>query len=81
VFGMIGAFEVLSEAGVGKEAMAHQIRIALITTATGLIIAIPTVVADAYYRSKIRRIIALFEEVFIDMVKSSKIAAGMKEEE
>ena len=74
VFGMIGAFEVLSEAGVGKEEMASNIRIALITTATGLIIAIPTVVADAYFRSRIRKIVALFEEIFIDVIKSSKLA-------
>jgi biopolymer transport protein ExbB len=81
VIGMIGAFEVLSEAGVGKEEMARNIRIALITTATGLIIAIPTVIADAYFRAKIRKIIALFEDIFIDMIKSAKIAVsgGVKE--
>lgn len=74
VFGMIGAFEVLSEASAGKEEMAHHIRIALITTATGLIIAIPTVIADAYFRSAIRKILALFEEIFIDFAKSAKMA-------
>ena len=76
VFGMIGAFEVLSEAGVGKEVMAANIRIALITTATGLIIAIPTLIADAYFRSRIRKIVALFEEMFIDVIKSSKMASA-----
>ncbi|MBN1809218.1 MAG: MotA/TolQ/ExbB proton channel family protein [Planctomycetes bacterium] len=80
VIGMIGAFEVLSKAGVGKEDMAGQIRIALITTATGLIIAIPTVIADAYFRSRIRKIVAHFEEIFIDVVKSSKIAASRREQ-
>ena len=77
VIGMIGAFEVLSIEGVGKEEMAKNIRIALITTATGLIIAIPTVVADAFFRSRIRKIVALFEDIFIDVVKSAKIAAGL----
>ena len=77
VIGMIGAFEVLSEAGVGKEEMAKQIRIALITTATGLIIAIPTVIGDAFFRGRIRKIVALFEDIFIDVVKSAKMAAGV----
>lgn len=83
VFGMIGAFDVLSEAGVGKEQMAAEIRVALITTATGLIIAIPTLIAEAYFRSRIRRIIAHFEEIFIDVIKSAKIglAAAEKNDE
>jgi len=79
VFGMIGAFDVLSEQGVGKEQMAYNIRVALITTATGLIIAIPTVIADAYFRSRIRKIVAHFEEIFIDIVKSSKITQSSEE--
>ncbi len=77
VMGMIGAFEVLSEAGVGKEEMAGQIRVALITTATGLIIAIPTVIADAFYRARIRKITAQFESVFIDVIKSVRIGTGI----
>ena len=79
VFGMIGAFEVLSEAVVGKEQMAAEIRVALITTATGLIIAIPTLIAEAYFRSRIRRIIAHFEEIFIDVIKSAKIGLASRE--
>lgn len=73
VCGMIGAFEVLSVAGVGKEEMADQIRIALITTASGLIVAIPTVVAEAFFRSKIRKVLALFDDIFINVMKSVRI--------
>lgn len=73
VTGMIGAFEVLSNAGAGKEQMAEQIRIALITTAAGLIVAIPTVVADAYFRARIRRILAKFEMIFLDIIKSVRL--------
>lgn len=72
VLGMIMGFEELERAGVGKENLAHAIRVALITTAAGLIIAIPTVVALTYFRSKIRRLTAEFEEIFIDVIKSVK---------
>lgn len=73
VTGMIGAFNSLSAASVGKEQMAADIKVALITTATGLIIAIPTVVADAYFRARIRKIMAQFESIFIDIIKSVRI--------
>ena len=74
VLGMIFGFEALSEAGVGKEALADAIGVALITTATGLMIAIPTVVFITYFRSRIRQIQAEFEEIFIDVIKSVKNA-------
>ena len=79
VFGMIGAFAVLSEAGVGKEEMAHQIRVALITTAAGLVIAIPVVLSEAYFRGRIRKIVAMYEAIFIDIVKSVKLALKARE--
>lgn len=72
VLGMIMGFEVLEAKGVGKEELAHAIRIALITTAAGLFIAIPTVVGAAWVRSQIRRLLAEFEEIFIDVIKSVK---------
>lgn len=72
VLGMIMGFEELEQAGVGKENLAHAIRVALFTTAAGLIIAIPTVVANAYFRSGIRRVTAEFEEIFIDIIKTVK---------
>jgi len=74
VQGMIMGFEELAREGVGKEHLAHAIRVALITTFTGLLIAIPTIVADAYFRSRIRRLLAEFEEVFIDVMKTVKSA-------
>ncbi len=50
------------------------IGVALVTTATGLIIAIPTLVSLTFLRSRIRRIQAEFEEIFIDVIKSVKRA-------
>lgn len=79
VLGMISGFTVLELSGVGKEELAKSIRIALITTATGLEIAIPAVVAGAYFRARVRRLQAEFEEIFIDVIKSVKQAAQKHE--
>jgi len=74
VLGMIKGFAALEAVGVGKEALAGAIKIALITTASGLIIAIPSIVANTYFGSRIRRLIAEFEEIFIDIIKTVKNA-------
>lgn len=76
VQGMIQGFAELEAAGVGKEELAHAIRVALITTFAGLTIAIPTIVASTYFRSRIRRLQAEFEEIFIDVIKTVKSAPG-----
>jgi len=70
VQGMIIGFEELEKAGVGKENLAHAIRVALITTFAGLLIAIPTITANAYFHSRIRNLLAEFEEIFIDIIKT-----------
>ncbi len=72
VLGMIAGFSSLELAGVGKEELAKSIRQALITTATGLSIAIPVIVASTYFRSRVRRLTAEFEEIFIDIIKTVK---------
>lgn len=78
VLGMIMGFEVLEKAGVRKENLAHAIRVALITTAAGLFVAIPTVIAAAYFRSRIRRLQSEFEDIFIDVVDTVKKAQSPK---
>ncbi len=78
VLGMIMGFEVLEQAGVNKANLAHAIRVALITTAAGLFIAIPTVVAAASFRSRIRTLQDQFEEAFIDVITSVKQAGSPK---
>ncbi len=54
VTGMIGSFRALAEVGLGNpEAVASGISEALITTATGLIIALPVQAAYNYYNNKV----------------------------
>lgn len=65
VAGMISAFGAIAEAGqVEASLVAGGIKIALITTATGLIIAVPVNIAYNYFVSKIDKLI-------IDMEKGS----------
>jgi len=54
VTGMISSFEALAEVGLGNpEAVAGGISEALITTATGLMIALPTQTAYNYFTNKV----------------------------
>lgn len=76
VAGMIMGFEELERVGVGKENLAHAIRVALVATAAGLTIAIPTVVAQTYFRGAIRRLTAEFEEILNDIIKTVKASAA-----
>lgn len=78
VQGMIMGFENLERQGVAKEALAKAISVALITTFAGLSIAIPTVVATAYFRARIRRLQSEFEEIIIAVIKSVKSAGNIK---
>ncbi|MDR0993984.1 MAG: MotA/TolQ/ExbB proton channel family protein [Verrucomicrobiota bacterium] len=58
VSGMIGAFQKIGMGGMGKpELLAANIGEALITTATGLIIAIPAMVAYFIFRNNLSRIV------------------------
>lgn len=63
VIGMINSFDVIAYQGLDNPALvAIGIKQALITTATGLIIAIPTLAAYNYYASKVANFILLIEE-------------------
>lgn len=54
VVGMISSFDALAEVGLGNpEAVASGISVALITTATGLMIALPVQAAYNYYNSRV----------------------------
>ena len=58
VFGMIKAFNVIAVMGVGKpEALASGISEALLTTAFGLSIAIPTIVIYNYLTNRVDKLI------------------------
>lgn len=71
VTGMIGAFNVLTESGMGGESskqMAGNIGSALWTTAAGLVVAIPTLIAYFLYKTKFGNIVAAVNQVAGDMV-------------
>ena len=58
VSGMIGAFQKIGSGGMGKpELLAANIGEALITTATGLIIAVPAIFAFFIFRNNLSRIV------------------------
>ena len=56
VVGMIIAFKTASQAGLGKgEMLAQGIYMALVTTAAGLMIAIPSVLCAAYFNGRLEK--------------------------
>ena len=71
VTGMIGAFNVLTESGMGGESskqMAGNIGSALWTTAACLVVAIPTLIAYFLYKTKFGNIVASVNQVAGEMV-------------
>ena len=63
ITGMISAFGIVSEAGLGQpHAVTGGIAEALIATATGLLIAIMTLIPYNYFRSKVEQLTDLLEE-------------------
>ncbi len=69
VFGMVKAFNVIAVMGVGKpEALAGGISEALLTTAFGLSIAIPTIVVYNYLSHRVDKLIRKMEVNCVDLV-------------
>jgi biopolymer transport protein ExbB len=63
ITGMISAFGIVSEAGLGQpQAITGGIAEALIATATGLLIAIMTLIPYNYFRSKVEQLTDALEE-------------------
>jgi biopolymer transport protein ExbB len=63
ITGMISAFGIVSEAGLGQpHAITGGIAEALIATATGLLIAIMTLIPYNYFRSKVEQLTNVLEE-------------------
>lgn len=70
VVGMIKAFDVISSAGTGDPGLvASGISEALITTAAGLIVGIPTLALYHYFRGKVDRIVFEMEELSLLLVE------------
>ncbi len=81
VFGMIKAFQVVSVVGVGNpEALAGGISEALLTTAFGLSVAIPTVVAYNYLAHRVDRQIKEMESTSVEILDLLSLKQETKEE-
>jgi biopolymer transport protein ExbB len=70
VVGMIKVFAVITTEGVGNpETLAGGISEALITTAAGLVIAIPSLIFYRYFRGKINQLVVDMEEQALTLVE------------
>jgi biopolymer transport protein ExbB len=70
VLGMIKAFAVISHSGTGNPGLvANGISEALISTATGLTIGIPTLALYHYFRGKIDRFVFEMEEISLQLIE------------
>jgi len=69
VFGMIETFNVVSSHSVGNPSlMAHGIAVALITTASGLSVAIPALLFHRYFQSKVDALVITMEREAIYLI-------------
>jgi len=70
VIGMIQVFTAITTVGVGNPAaLAGGISQALITTAAGLSVAIPTLMFYRYFRGKVERLVSIMEREALKMVE------------
>lgn len=70
VIGMIKVFAVITTEGVGNpETLAGGISEALITTATGLVVAIPSLIFYRFFRGKISRLVVDMEEQALKLIE------------
>ncbi len=73
VFGMIRTFAVISQKGIAHPSqLAGGISEALITTATGLVIAIPTLIFYNYFTTRVDRLILEIEKHSYRVVETLK---------
>ena len=70
VIGMIKVFTVITSEGVGNpETLAGGISVALITTATGLFVAIPSVIFYRYFRGKVNGLVVDMEQQAMKLIE------------
>jgi biopolymer transport protein ExbB len=73
VLGMIRTFSVIEQAGIGNpQLLAGGISEALVATASGIIIAVPSLVFYRSFSAKIKMIIAQFEVLSIELLQRCK---------
>ncbi len=79
VIGMIKVFTVITTMGLGDPAvLAEGISVALITTATGLTVAIPSLMFYRYFHGKIDELVITMEQEALKMVE---VMHGQREKE
>jgi biopolymer transport protein ExbB len=77
VFGMIRTFNAITDAGVGNPtALAGGIAEALIATAAGLSVAIPSLIGYRYLSSKVSRLVIEMEKESIKLVQAMDTSSG-----
>jgi biopolymer transport protein ExbB len=80
VFGMIRVFRLMAAGGIGQaEVLSGGISEALVTTAAGLLVAIPAFVAHSYFASKAEDLIVEIEERvnrFLRQLGRQRVDAG-----
>ncbi|WP_068087805.1 MotA/TolQ/ExbB proton channel family protein [Polycladidibacter stylochi] len=78
VLGMIEAFQSMASAGaqVDPAALAGGIWVALLTTAVGLAVAIPTSVLQAYFEARVEKLQLVMEDCITMLFTSAPIATG-----
>jgi len=82
VFGMIKAFDVISQSGTGNPGLvASGISEALITTAAGMIVGIPALVLYHYFRAKIDRYVFEMEEISFQLIEELSFKAMREKKE
>ena len=70
VLGMIKAFNVISQSGTGNPGLvAGGISEALITTAAGLVVGIPTLAVYHYFRGKVDKCVFEMEEISLKLLE------------
>ncbi|MET0534526.1 MAG: MotA/TolQ/ExbB proton channel family protein [Steroidobacter sp.] len=71
VFGMIETFNSITTSGIGNPAaLAGGISVALITTAAGLTVAIPSLLAYKYLRGRVQALVVQMEKEAIKLVEA-----------
>lgn len=80
VQGMIGAFAKISLGQMGQgEAMAADIQVALITTAAGLVIAIPTMISYYFFKASLGESLGLLSSeiaLILEAMKTGRTSGG-----
>jgi biopolymer transport protein ExbB len=81
VFGMIRTFNAITTSGIGNPAsLAGGIAEALITTAAGLTVAIPALLAYKFLRGRVQALVVQMEKEAMKLVEALELQAAQDAE-